>query len=111
MTDAPASLPTSWVWVTVDQILGSNSPVVYGILQPGPDVKDGIPYIRPTEIVQDEIQVDLLRRTTREIAANYQRSSLRAGDVLLSIVGTVGKVALVPSQLDGANITQSSARI
>jgi type I restriction enzyme S subunit len=36
---------------------------------------------------------------------------LKPGDVLLSIVGTIGKVALVPPELDGANITQSSVRI
>lgn len=29
----------------------------------------------------------------------------------MSIVGTIGKVAIVPPELDGANITQSSARI
>jgi len=36
---------------------------------------------------------------------------LRSGDILLTIVGTIGKVALVPPQLAGANITQSSARV
>jgi type I restriction enzyme, S subunit len=84
---------------------------MYGILQPGPDTPDGIPYVRPTEIVGDVIQVEQLRRTSPTIAAQYSRSSLKPDDLLLSIVGTIGKVAIVPTELEGANITQSSARI
>jgi type I restriction enzyme, S subunit len=52
-----------------------------------------------------------IKRTSPEIAAQYERAQLRAGDVVLSIVGTIGKVIIVPSELDGGNITQSSARI
>jgi type I restriction enzyme S subunit len=36
---------------------------------------------------------------------------LRSGDVLLSIRGTFGRVCLVPEELDGANITQDTARL
>jgi type I restriction enzyme, S subunit len=36
---------------------------------------------------------------------------LREGDLLLSIRGTAGTVARVPRELDGANITQDTARI
>lgn len=84
---------------------------MYGILQPGPDVAAGVPYVRPTEIQGDEIQLGDIRRTSPEIAAQYKRASLKTGDVLLSIVGTIGKVALVPAELEGGNITQSSVRI
>jgi type I restriction enzyme S subunit len=45
------------------------------------------------------------------IDAEYQRSKLRPGDVLLTIRGTVGRLALVPDELDGANITQDTARV
>jgi type I restriction enzyme S subunit len=36
---------------------------------------------------------------------------LKTGDTVLSIVGTIGKVAQAPIELDGGNITQSSCRI
>jgi type I restriction enzyme S subunit len=70
-----------------------------------------VPYVRPTEIQDDTIQLSEIRRTSPEIAARYRRSTLRGGDLLLSIVGTIGKVAIVPPELTGANITQSSVRI
>ena len=45
------------------------------------------------------------------IEAGFKRSRLRTGDVLLSIRGTIGRVAVVPEQLDGHNISRDSARI
>ena len=84
---------------------------MYGILQPGPEIEQGVPYVRPTEIDDDRIRLEEIRRTSPEIAARYRRATLRPGDLLITIVGTLGKIAVVPLELDGANITQSSARI
>jgi type I restriction enzyme S subunit len=95
----------------LENITPSDAKIIYGILQPGPHVSDGVPYVRPTEIVDGVLDPGAMRRTTVEIAQRYRRSTLQAGDVLLSIVGTIGKVAIVPPALSGANITQSSCRI
>lgn len=103
--------PKGWSATTLEQLVEAAAPIIYGILQPGPEVQVGVPYVRPTEIRNDAIQLDEVRRTSVEIAAKYARSTLRQGDVLLSIVGTIGKVAIVPAALNGANITQSSVRI
>ncbi len=103
------SLPIGWARVRVDDAI--TAPVVYGILQPGPNLDDGVPYVRPTEIENDIIQVDELRRTSTAIAKRYERSRIDSDDILLSIVGTIGKVALVPPTIAGGNITQSSARL
>ena len=102
MSGEQSGLPPGWAVIKGDEVRDDHAPIVYGILQPGPDQSDGVFYVRPTEIVDDEICVDRLRRTTPEIAAKYHRSTLRSGDVLISIVGTIGKVAIVPGFLDGA---------
>jgi type I restriction enzyme S subunit len=95
----------------LEDLCDSGAPITYGILQPGPDLDDGIPYVRPSEIKDSRIEVCKLRKTSSEIARKYQKSVLRAGDILLTIVGTIGEVAIVPPELEGANITQSSCRI
>lgn len=102
-------LPAGWCLAPIESLIAA--PIVYGILQPGPNLSDGVPYVRPTEIDVDRINVADIRRTSPAIAAKYERSKLNAGDVILSIVGTIGKVAIVPDSLDGGNITQSSARV
>jgi type I restriction enzyme, S subunit len=95
----------------LENIVPDEAPILYGILQPGPDLPEGVPYVRPTEIVEDVIELESVRRTSPAIAVKYKRSLLRPNDIILSIVGTIGKVAIVPPDLDGGNITQSSVRI
>jgi type I restriction enzyme S subunit len=104
-------LPRQWAKVEFEDICGPEAPIIYGILQPGPDTPGGVPYVRPTEIDSQGIQLHNIRRTTAEIAEKYRRSTVQTNDLLLSIVGTIGKVAIVPRELDGGNITQSSCRI
>src|SRR5205814_1567148 len=85
--------------------------IQYGILKPGPDVPEGVPYVKVKHMVGDRINIAELQRTTPEIDAQYTRSRLARGDLLLSIRGTYGRLALVPDELEGANITQDSARV
>ncbi len=105
------SVPAHWDVVSMEELVGPDAPIVYGIIQAGPDVPGGVPYIRPTELVDGGIDVAGLRRTSPVIARKYARSVLREGDIILAIVGTIGKLAVVPRELEGANITQSSARL
>jgi type I restriction enzyme S subunit len=94
------------------QLCEPDAPIVYGILQPGPDVRpDGVPYVRPSEIERGHIVLTDVRHTTREIAAKYVRATVRSGDIVFTIVGTLGATAVVPRELDGGNITQSSCRL
>lgn len=86
-------------------------PITYGILKPGDDVLGGIPYVRVADMRDGGIRVDGVRRTTARIATAYRRSRLVAGDLLISIRGHVGRCAFVPSELNGGNITQDSARL
>jgi type I restriction enzyme S subunit len=91
--------------------LDPERPITYGILKPGPNIADGVPYVRVADMQDRGIQLSGVRRTSHEIAAEYRRSTLRPGDLLMSIRGHVGRFAFVPNELAGANITQDSARL
>jgi type I restriction enzyme S subunit len=39
------------------------------------------------------------------------RSRLRGGDLVIAIRGSIGEVAIVPDELEGANLTQDAARV
>ncbi|AZQ49528.1 restriction endonuclease subunit S [Burkholderia cenocepacia] len=104
-----AALPKSWAVGRGAEIVEAGADIVYGIVQPGPKLNEGVPYIRGMDIVDGEILVNQLQLTSPEIASRYTRSELRGGDVLLGIIRST-KVALVPDSLNGANITQGTAR-
>jgi type I restriction enzyme S subunit len=105
------SPPRGWSIWRLEDLCPPGAPIMYGILQPGPEVSGGVPYVRPTEIDEDRIRLEDIKHTSAEIAGRYRRSTLCAGDLLITIVGTLGRIGVVPSELNGANITQSSARI
>ncbi len=97
--------------VPLIDLVDAARPITYGILKPGPNIETGVPYVRVVDIQDGQILSKNVRRTTEAIAQQYQRSTLTAGDVLLSIRGHVGRVAIVPHELNGANITQDTARL
>jgi type I restriction enzyme, S subunit len=96
---------------SIAELVDPERPITYGILMPGSDVENGIPYIRVTDIQGGRVLVAQVRRTTSQIAEEYRRSKLKSGDLLLSIRGHVGRMAFTPEELDGANITQDTARL
>lgn len=108
---AMTSVPPSWAWSTLEQITSPERVICYGILMPKDNVADGVLYVKVRDMKGDRIDLDGLHRTSHEIASKYARASLRPGDLLLSIRGTYGRVAVVPPELDGANITQDTARL
>ena len=88
----------------------AGCPITYGIVQAGPHIPNGIPYIR-TGDMQTELRIERLLRTSQRIAQGYARSRVSEGDIVCAIRATVGKVLVVPPELDGANLTQGTARI
>ncbi|MBY5585829.1 restriction endonuclease subunit S [Rhizobium leguminosarum] len=107
----PISNPRGFAVKELQEIVDPDRKITYGILMPGPDVPDGVPYVRVVDMRDGLVVVDQLRRTTSEIAQEYRRSSLRAGDLLISIRGHVGRLAVTPPECGGANITQDTARL
>lgn len=95
----------------LEEVVQPGRGVTYGIVQAGPHIPDGVPYIRTGDIVDGVIRTSKLLRTSREIADSYQRSEVKYGDIVMSIRATVGTVAILPPELDGANLTQGTARI
>jgi type I restriction enzyme S subunit len=104
-------IPHGWTVASLEQLTSSDRVICYGILMPKENVAKGVLYVKVKDMKGDKIDMSSLHRTSREIAAKYARASLRTGDVLLAIRGTYGRVAEVPSELDGGNITQDTARL
>lgn len=107
-SDLP-TLPDSWSWTRADMVVAPDTIITYGIVLPGKHVEGGVPYVRQQDIQNGAIDVDSLLRTHPEIAAKHDRSSLQAKDVLLCIIRH-RRVAIVPPELEGANITQGTVR-
>jgi len=104
-------IPKEWKPVELDELVDQRRPVAYGILMPGQRCEGGVPVVKVKDIIDGRILVDQLLLTSPAIDYEYRRSRLKAGDLLFTIRGSVGRTAFVPAQLENANITQDTARI
>ena len=107
----PLQNPHDWSTLPLAEAVQAGTDVTYGIVQAGEEFPDGIPYIRTGDIVDGEIDVSALRHTDPAIASRFIRSTVRTGEIIMSIRATVGTTAVVPPCLDGANLTQGTARV
>jgi type I restriction enzyme S subunit len=97
--------------VTLESVVAEGRPITYGIVKPGLPFQGGIPVIKVRDFPDGVVLEDDLLLTSPEIEKDYKRSRLLPGDLLFSIRGTVGRMAFVPETLEGAQITQDTARL
>ena len=104
-------IPVEWGVSTLIDCVRPDAPICYGILMPGAYHDDGVPVIKVRDILGGRVLTNDLLLTSPVIDRLYKRSRLKRGDILVTIRGTTGRIAEVPVELDGANITQDTARI
>lgn len=70
------------------------------------------PYIRVADFT-DKGTIDLsdIKYISKEIHAQIKRYVISKDDLYISIAGTIGKTGFVPSELDGANLTENAAKL
>lgn len=109
--DSVGEIPAHWEMKRLWHLTPAARRIMYGIVLPGPSVQDGVPIIKGGDVSANRLRSDSLSRTTFEIESGYARSRLRGGDLVYAIRGSIGEVAVVPDELEGANLTQDAARI
>lgn len=83
----------------------------YGIVQPGPSVQRGVPIIKVNNIISGLYDTEYLDKTTVENDAKYQRTKLKGGELIVTVVGTCGKTAIVPPHFAGCNLVRATCLI
>lgn len=100
-----------WPVKRLADVVREGTTVTYGIVQAGQEYPGGVPYIRSCDLVAGRVRVSELRRTDPATANSFPRSQIRTGEIVMSIRATVGPTAMVPDELDGANLARAIARI
>jgi type I restriction enzyme S subunit len=104
------TLPEGWSYVPLEQLAQKNS-VTYGVVQPGTHVEHGVPIVRVNNFKEGRVELSELMRIDPEIEEKYGRTRLQGGEVLLTVVGSVGQVAVVSEALKGFNVARAVAVI
>ena len=91
---------------TLGEVVSSDCSLSYGIVQPGDDVIEGIPVVRPVDLIKQYVNRDGLKKTTKDISDSYKRTILKGNEVLFCVRGTTGVMSLASQELEGCNVTR-----
>jgi type I restriction enzyme S subunit len=72
---------------------------------------EGHPYIRLTDIEDVKIQINKVKFISENTRKKISKYTVSKDDVIISIAGTIGLVALIPEILDNANLTENAAKL
>ena len=105
-----ASIPTGW---TVKCLIDCTEDklISYGIVQPGKHVENGIPILRVNNFRNGQLDLNDVLKVAPEVANKYKRTTLKGGEVLLTLVGSTGQSVVAPNNLAGWNVPRAIAVI
>lgn len=87
-------------------------PIAYGVLKPGPHDPNGIRLVKSQHIRSWRVADEIQDRISPELDAEFKRTKLHGGEVLLNLVGaSIGRSAVAPPSLRGANVSRAVAVI
>lgn len=88
-------------------------PMAYGVLVPefvAPEF--GVPMLRITNLnARGGVVMDDVAWIDGELSGQYRRTLVQAGDVVLSVVGSMGRAAVIDELAAGANLNRPLARL
>jgi type I restriction enzyme S subunit len=103
------AIPGDWKIAELQQVCRET--ITYGIVQCGPHVENGVPYIRVSDMDSRELDVNGMLRTSPAIASRFVRSAVEEGDIVYALRGKLGEVRQIMRVVAGANLTQGTARL
>ncbi|MER5555753.1 restriction endonuclease subunit S [Streptomyces sp. NPDC002793] len=99
-------LPNGWTYAPLQELLNPAG-ISYGIVQPGPPDPSGIPIIRVKDIKNGKVNQGDPLKVAPEVEEKHSRTRLEGGEVLITLVGSVGEVAIASNDLSGWNVARA----
>ena len=110
--EIPFDIPNSWCWTRLDNIItvrgGKRLPKGEKLLES----PTGHVYIRVTDMKNNSVDLNDLHYIDDKIYREISNYIITKDDIYIVIVGsTIGKVGIIPNELDGMNLTENAARL
>jgi type I restriction enzyme S subunit len=107
--EQPYPVPENWVWVRLYSI---SDLIVDGSHNPPPKQKHGIPMLSARNVLNGKLNLDTKRYISKnDFEKEYKRVPVQTNDILLTIVGTIGRTAIIPELTEPISFQRSVALI
>ncbi len=102
----PVTNEKGWEVKKLEDVVSDDCSISYGIVQPGDDVENGVPVVRPIDLVNRIVNCKGLKIVEKRISDSYKRTILKGNELLLCVRGTTGMISFASSELKGCNVTR-----
>lgn len=101
-----------WDSVRLVDLIVPHRKIAYGVLKPGAHDAAGVRLLKSGQVREGFLDLSDDFRIRPELDAQFWRTRLSGGEVVLNLVGaSIGRSAVVPPELAGANVSRAIAVI
>jgi type I restriction enzyme S subunit len=104
-------LPVGWAYASAEQLTDPNRTITYGVIKLGAPVDGGVPVLRSSDVRNLQIDLGSVKTIAPSIAAEYRRTFLQGGEVVVTVRGTLGGVAVAPAVCRDFNVSREVAML
>jgi type I restriction enzyme S subunit len=105
-------IPEDWAISPLVELIDESRSIRYGIVQPGKFDPTGRYMVRGQDYSKGWVSPSDLFRVSPQVEEPFKNARVQCGDFIITIVGAgTGHVEVIPHWLDGANLTQTTARL
>jgi type I restriction enzyme S subunit len=98
-----------WVEKPLAELCDSSRVITYGVIKLGDETPNGVPCLRTSNVRWLHIETDGMKRISPKLSAEYSRTILKGGEVLVNVRGTLGGVAVASPEMAGWNVSREVA--
>jgi type I restriction enzyme S subunit len=110
--DPPHSIPEipeTWEWSRCFLLCDPERDITYGVIKLGAPIKGGIPTLRSSDVRWLHIDNRDVKEIDPDIASQYSRTFLKGGEIVITVRGSLGGIAVVPQSMAGYNVSREVA--
>ncbi|OYU46967.1 MAG: restriction endonuclease subunit S [Rhizobiales bacterium PAR1] len=96
-----------WRTRPLSDFVDPDRSICYGIVQPGSAVADGVPIVRVNNFMGGGVDTSDALKVDSQIESKYRRSRLQGGELLITLVGSMGLTAIASEELRGWNVARA----
>lgn len=98
-----------WPTLRLDELLITGKKISYGVLKPGTPTVGGVRLIKSQQIRDGFVDLKEDFRISKALDEEYSRTRLSGGEILLNVVGSIGRSAIAPIAIRNANVSRAIA--
>lgn len=109
--EEPYKLPNNWVWTRLGDIVDIKGGKRIPKGEEFSKTKTENIYLRVTDFKNRGIDLENLKYISDEIAEKIKNYRITSKDIYLSIAGTIGKVGIIPKEIESSFLTENACKL